>query len=71
MAAKKCQWSMENLEKALQDVIDNQLSVRTAARKPKSILHGCNGFIIIIVVPVQKLPPKVYHINSVLVYNLM
>ena len=33
---------MENLEKALQDVIDNQLSVRAAARKhevPKSTLH--------------------------------
>lgn len=42
MAGKRGQWSMENLEKALQDVRENQLSVRAAAQKhevPKSTLH--------------------------------
>ena len=42
MADKRCKWDMENLEKALQDVMDNQMSVRAAAKKyevPKSTLH--------------------------------
>lgn len=42
MAGKRCQWRVENLDKAFQDVRENQLSVRAAAQKyevPKSTLH--------------------------------
>ncbi len=40
---KKCKWTLENLEKALEEVKDGKLSVRSAASKyeiPKSTVHG-------------------------------